>query len=248
MPKLHLFTFAADNRMGGIRYKLAAEYVKSDAEEFNLFDSITIKGEDDLITDDNFQDHIPFVIQNPRGFGYWIWKPYLILKKLNEINEGEILLYLDACTLLNKRGKARFEEYVQRVLDNPEHCLFFKNNQKIGHWCKMDLLHNYESESLIQENDMIAAVMFIQKTPENLRFFEMFYTSACTYSHIDDSPSVLPNLEIFKEHRHDQSLFTLLAYKYRPLSVLHSIPISEIYSSDKSEMKYAPIRIQANFY
>lgn len=29
---------------------------------------------------------------------YWLWKPYIILKKLQSMQAGEILIYLDAGT------------------------------------------------------------------------------------------------------------------------------------------------------
>jgi hypothetical protein len=32
--------------------------------------------------------------------------------------------------------------------------------------------------------------------------------------YVDDSPSILPNLLVFEEHRHDQAIFSLLAKKY----------------------------------
>jgi hypothetical protein len=45
-----------------------------------------------------------------------------------------------------------------------------------------------------------------------------WYTLSCDYHNIDDTPSILPNLENFKEHRHDQSIFSLLTKKYNMFS------------------------------
>jgi hypothetical protein len=41
-----------------------------------------------------------------------------------------------------------------------------------------------------------------------------WYDICCHYHYIDDSPSIHPNLYTFWEHRHDQSVFSLLTYKY----------------------------------
>jgi len=40
-----------------------------------------------------------------------------------------------------------------------------------------------------------------------------WYEFCCDYHLIDDSPSVVPNLPEFIEHRHDQAVFSLLTKK-----------------------------------
>ena len=40
-------------------------------------------------------------VKQPRGGGYWIWKSHII-KKINEINDNDILIYLDAGCSINK--------------------------------------------------------------------------------------------------------------------------------------------------
>ena len=40
------------------------------------------------------KNHLLFA--QPRGWGYWIWKPFFILKTLRKLDEGQSLLYLDA--------------------------------------------------------------------------------------------------------------------------------------------------------
>ena len=32
----------------------------------------------------------------PRGAGFWLWKPWLVLRQLQKMAEGELLLYTDA--------------------------------------------------------------------------------------------------------------------------------------------------------
>ena len=36
----------------------------------------------------------------------------------------------------------------------------------------------------------------------------------CDYNNITDAPSITSNNIFFKEHRHDQSLLTIILYKY----------------------------------
>ena len=40
------------------------------------------------------------ILSRKRGSGYWLWKPYLILKTLKEkLNYGDYLIYIDAAIL-----------------------------------------------------------------------------------------------------------------------------------------------------
>ena len=41
-------------------------------------------------------------------------------------------------------------------------------------------------------------------------FLTDWYSIACNYHFVDDSPSIHPNDPSFREHRHDQSIFSLL--------------------------------------
>ena len=46
--------------------------------------------------DSNFyNEHIEILTQQ-RGAGYWLWKPYFINKVLTNVNDGDIVFYVDA--------------------------------------------------------------------------------------------------------------------------------------------------------
>ena len=45
-----------------------------------------------------------------------------------------------------------------------------------------------------------------------------WYNIGCDYHNIDDSQSINKNLDCFIEHRHDQSIFSLLTKKYNLFS------------------------------
>jgi len=49
---------------------------------------------------------------------------------------------------------------------------------------------------------------------ETRDFVNEWYNVGCDYHNIDDSPSIIKNLDSFIEHRHDQSIFSLLTKKY----------------------------------
>ena len=46
--------------------------------------------------DPDFANKNSWILSLPRGAGYWLWKPYLILKTLNTMSESDWLMYTDS--------------------------------------------------------------------------------------------------------------------------------------------------------
>ena len=77
------------------KYIKTRERYVAEMESKDIFSQIFSYGPQDL--DAQFvKDHGEFIRNNPRGYGYWIWKPYIILKVLNQLDNGDILVYGDA--------------------------------------------------------------------------------------------------------------------------------------------------------
>lgn len=245
---IHLLTFAGDYQ--GQKYITAATNLQNWANEFQLFDSITIITKETLFQNEDFSTkHLDFIYSHRRGFGYWIWKPYIIYKKLQELEDNDILCYLDSCCFLNIEGKTKFLEYIELVQKNPDGNLFFEYSQKISDWCKMDTIEALDAKNIMNEREVVPGVIFTTVNSKNIEFFKNEYDIACNYHLIDDSPSVLQNTATFREHRHDQSLFSILTRKYLPLSISKSPNGNELYFYQKEEQgKKFPIWTQANNY
>ena len=94
---IHLISYGDDN------YRDAKKRIEMEASSTGWFDSITVYGPE--ILDNNFKNKFKEVLNHPRGAGYWIWKNYIIKKKLSEINDNDILIYVDAGCSINKKGK-----------------------------------------------------------------------------------------------------------------------------------------------
>ena len=92
----------------------SAKRFKNQAERSNYFSDVKILSNNDL---DNFcKEKINFIINNSgkRGYGYWFWKPYIILDKITKLNEGDILIYTDiGCHIVS--NKKRFYEYLDHL-------------------------------------------------------------------------------------------------------------------------------------
>lgn len=70
-----------------------------------------------------------------------------------------------------------------------------------------------KSSHLFSRQHQATTNMFLV-SDKTLNLVNEWYDLACDYHNIDDSPSVAENTEFFKEHRHDQFIFSLLTKKY----------------------------------
>ena len=115
---IHFITY------GNYKYKRQKDALTLLAKNSGWFNSATSYGPSDL--DDNFTLKFKNILDQEKGGGYWIWKPYIISKKLDQINEGDVLIYLDAGCDLNLDGKQRFKEYIEIVKNSENGILSFE--------------------------------------------------------------------------------------------------------------------------
>ena len=109
--KIHFITYADD------RFKNAGERICKEAENFNEFSSITFYKPKMLTS--SFKQKYKDILNKRRGGGYWIWKWDIIKQKLDEIEENEFLVYLDAGCVIKNNGKERFNDYLD-LLNNSD--------------------------------------------------------------------------------------------------------------------------------
>jgi len=100
--KIYFVTFGASSQ----DFHDAADRICNQAYDFNIFYKIYCFNENRLKEDDLFWGkHSEFILNNKRGYGYYIWKPYIILEILKTINNNDILLWCDCGCDLNIDGK-----------------------------------------------------------------------------------------------------------------------------------------------
>ena len=240
-PKIHLLTFA-DNINNNKYYEYAQQLLK-DATSYNIFSTIKCLTAVDLFKNIDFQKHALFISENKRGFGYWLWKSFIILKTLEELPEGDILVYLDAGTKLSLEGKSRFMDYLEIQRKDKYNNLFFEQENVISSWCKMDTIHFFDAYDLVHNKvkEVLPGILFTSNNPHNRFIFKLCYDSCSNYQLISDTPSIKPNLPEFKEHRHDQSVFSIIVRKFSASSIYPLI--SEL----KKFNKVYPITIRGSF-
>lgn len=198
---------------GSPDYHGAVDRICGQAAEFGVFDKIYGFKDINLVTDATFwQQHSDFLLRNRRGMGYWIWKPYLIQKVLNELNDGDILVYIDSGSELNIFGKSRFLEYIEMVRNT--NFLAFQIDEREKKWTKADLFNYLQCDDTIKNSGQIeSGAIFLRKCESSVQLIEKWYQVMChdNYRFITDSPSTLKNDPSFVENRHDQSCLSCIA-------------------------------------
>jgi hypothetical protein len=205
-------TFGAGNE----NFVSARERLVQQAKMMGVFHRVYGVGEKDLKDDVEFwSKHGDFVSSNPRGYGYWLWKPYLILTIMSQMRDGDTLLYLDCGCELDPRKRALLLECFDIVQEDFVMATIWDELCCDINWCKMDLveyLNARNSGCLCTPQKQAGVILFVCNNVTRA-FVKEWYELACQYSFLDDTPSISPNLEYFYEHRHDQSIFSLLAKK-----------------------------------
>lgn len=187
-------------------------------QDQNIFKTIQICNEHTLIRQfpQFVQTHLNFLQTNPRGFGYWLWKSFLIKNYLSVIPQDQVLFYMDIGCQINVKAYTRFCEYYQMAQDHGLLC--FQVGMPEYQWCKADTAHYIinNDPNIMNSSQMVGGVHMIKNTKTNFEMVCEWYEIGHkeNYRYINDSPSQIPNHVEFREHRHDQSIFSLLVKKY----------------------------------
>jgi len=178
------------------------------------FDKILGYNEEDLKSIPEFWDrHKEFMETNTRGYGYWLWKAFLTWHTLRSMNEGEILVYADAGCSINGNLHL-FREDIHQAKNNSSGIVSWSTWNKERTWTKMDLLNKMNALELMNHEQIHATFFIIKCTPQTIELTKQWYETGCDYHMIDDTPSQLPNDSSFREHRHDQSIFSILRNRH----------------------------------
>jgi len=208
--KIYSITF------GNINYNEHLKRIEKEMDQFKIIEKKFIYTDNDLINYTDFWNkHGDFIINNQhKGYGYWLWKAYLIKKTMKEINDNDIIVYTDAGCEWNINGYKRFQEYINILNNSESNILSFHLEHLEKTWTKMDLINELNAYDKLNTLQMVGGIFLIKKSEKTVAFIEEWCNLMCNYHFLDDSPSILPNDPSFIEHRHDQSCFSLLCKKY----------------------------------
>ena len=220
MTNLFLCSFASPDLGRSVK-----RFIKQ-SNEISLYKDYKIFGWKDLSLNKKKQIKNFFKKGNKRLFGYACWKPEIILNYLNSLPKESILQYSDIGCHLNKNGMQRLKFYLETTNKNnilafqykkPEFEMINKNlKYQIyyeNEYTKGDLFNYFKLpiDSQIRKSEQVwSGTVFFKNNSITKNFLKEWNDVCCKMNLIDDSPSIEMNSEEFIEHRHDQSIFSIL--------------------------------------
>lgn len=164
----------------------------------------------------DFYNNNKHILNLSRGSGYWLWKPFIILNFINQINDGDLLIYADSGIEII----ANLEPLID-LCTKQNGILLFKVHG--GHpnrkWTKRDcfVLMNCDSEYYWNSEQVNASFQVYIKNPASVGFLQNYLYYCQQINILTDLPNISPlgNHPEFVDHRHDQSVLSLLAIKHK---------------------------------
>lgn len=192
-------------------------YKKS--QKLNTKTAISIGGFDRVISyslkdiDLDFYYKNRNILHESKGAGYWLWKPYFIRKTFEYIDYGDYLFYCDSgCHFIDS-----IDKFINSI-DRKQDIIPFELQDSEKKWTKRDtfVLMDCDNIKFTDTKQRLASYNLWKKTPFTIKFIDEWLTYALDKRILTDIENQCnkSNYDEFVEHRHDQSIFSLLSKKY----------------------------------
>jgi hypothetical protein len=211
MSKKILISFAA-----GEKWYRSQAALNQSAKQFKLDGAISY-------TDTNrnweFVNKYKDIKKDTRGFGFWQWKTLIILDAMSQVKEGDFILYSDSGSSIVSSLDYIFKDCEQNditLFDNRDGN-YERTTHKNINWTKRDcfVLMNCDSKEYYNAPQVDAAYQLYKKSDKSLSFLNEYNEYCNNENIISDLPNITKeNLPEFIDHRHDQSILSLMAVKY----------------------------------
>lgn len=208
--KKHIVIYGTDEFSGTL--ELLKDSIRDYVDEIHTYNRSDI--------DQTFYKENENILKQSRGNGYWIWKPYFILKTMDKLNNGDLCMYLDAGMTV-----IRSIDILFKLCKENNGILLFENRNanlngevwKNYMWTKYDCFHlmNCNSNTYVYGDQVDAAFQVYEKNKSSLEFINEYLIYCKNENIVTDCPNVNGNnYDGFVDHRHDQSILSLLAIKH----------------------------------
>ena len=195
------------------QYSGPLKLLEREANESGYFDEVAVYTQDNLPASPSQKQ---FMETHPRGYGFWIWKTLVLRDMMKKAAPDDVIFYADAgCGIsTTPAARARFAEWIHDMRTHPSHRLSFQMVHIEETWTKADLFEfmGCDEPCYRKSGQQIAGIQAYLNTPGNHDFLRehLRIASADGFHYLNDEPSRTPNAPTFRDHRHDQSILSLL--------------------------------------
>lgn len=234
--KLHLITFATAGFVPQAEALVASALAAGFAHG-------AVLGPDDLAGSD-FASRNREILSQKRGAGYWLWKPFLIRRALENIDSTDIVFYCDA-------GRTDYYQFTHFPTNLVSHLRAndsgFLLGPAVGHfgsledWAKRDCLLLMKADNKnLRSKPLLMTWSLWTPSETAFRFLDEWQNYAEDPRCLTDIPNTLgrPNHLGFRDHRHDQSIMSILAHQMNApfLDLSHTLVQKLINKRPNSEL------------
>lgn len=212
MANFYLVCYATE------KYYQQQQRLVHSAQETKELNNIFAFREKNLFETDFYKQN-EHILSQPRGAGYWLWKPYFIQQILKQSNEGDVVLYLDCHHVINL-------PLLNHILTNMKQDLFlvmncFSNKEYTKRDCFV--LMDCDNEYFYNATQLEAGICAFRKSNNSDDFVNTWLRYCQNENILTDKANVcgLDNLKEFYDHRHDQSVLTNLYHRIGLNSAVH---------------------------
>ncbi len=186
--------------------------------QFSLTASAADKGFDAIYNyrrghfDPEFYGRNKHILDQPRGSGYWLWKPYFILKTMEVLPDDALVFYVDSGIILKKSltpllKKLEGEDYDMILMGHGKPAPLRRHLKKEAY----GIFEKELTPEILEHQNIWAFFIAVRNTPKNRAFIKK-WLNACEHGEaLTDSPFD-PAIQAadFSGHGHDQSLLSVL--------------------------------------
>lgn len=173
------------------------------------FDAVISRGPEDI--DAKFWKENEQILSQEKGGGLWLWKPYWILRTLSEMADGEWLFYCDAGAYFIQP----IAPLVAHLSQHPQDVYPFElYGLTEAVWTKPEVLEAIAPHKPdIWQSSQRLGGFHLWKATDRSRSFAKDWLELTRQPKLltDGTESSAAIANGFKEHRHDQSIFSVLS-------------------------------------
>jgi hypothetical protein len=212
--RIHLITFATP------RFRHRQLFLGWSALANNVVDTVTHWTAKKLLAA-GFENRCPTIKLSERGSGFYAWKPFIIQKRLQEAPKGDIVFYCDVGKTFPYKllsGSLQvFLDWMQKHEQTVMPGIKIPWYGSMSMWTKRDAFVSMamDKPSIHTAAPIQAGYSIWINNSASKDIVKEWMNLSANRQLISDDPSILgfPELPDFYEHRHDQSLLSLVCLK-----------------------------------
>ncbi len=163
----------------------------------------------------------PWFHPSQRGFAFWSWKPFIIHHALQQVQNGDIVIYSDIgrpWVRLFHHSLSTVEQWLDELDQDIMPGIYIPYTGTIENWTKATTLNQMGafSPDILNSPPIQTSFSVWRKTPATMKLAEEWEEKCRHFSLIGDyvASTDIPNGPSFKAHRHDQAIFSILCFMH----------------------------------